>query len=411
MLDTRTHAASPVAPPQPPAFPVALIVWAALGIALNVGVARFTYGVMLPSLRRDLSLDYLTGGALNAIHLLGYLIGTLVAPTLARRTTMARFSAISYAMVATGALVCALAPQTPLAGPLVLGLGRLITGLGAGGGIMAVMVIAFAAVAAVRRPLVSAVVWSGMGVATIVSGLAAPFLLASDIGWRTAFALSGVLALSIAIAFPPRGSVTDVAQPDPGARTTLGAGELLTARWFFLLASYFLFAFGYIAWSTFAGARLAATNAPMAVVQMTWIVFGAATMAGAALTVPLANSVSLRHHALTLSLILAATGALVSALDAGVAALTGALLVGLGAGATPTIVTSHARDRCSAEDYARVFSFAAAALGTGQLLGPVVAGQAADVFGTVAVPVLAAAVYGVSTVLAICDGRSASRGH
>jgi MFS family permease len=146
-------------------------------------------------------------------------------------------------------------------------------------------------------------------------------------------------------------------------------------------------------------------------VQMTWIVFGAATMAGAALTVPLSNSVTLRHHALSLSLILAAAGALVSALDASAAALTGALLVGLGAGATPTIVTSHARDRCSAEDYARVFSFAAAALGTGQLLGPVVAGQAADVFGTVAVPMLAAAVYGVSTVLAICDGRFTSRGH
>jgi predicted MFS family arabinose efflux permease len=411
MLDTRTHAASPVASPQPPAFPVALIVWAALGIALNVGIARFTYGVMLPSLRRDLSLDYLTGGALNAIHLLGYLIGTLVAPSLARRTTMARFSAISYAMVAAGALVCALAPQTPLGGPLVLALGRVITGLGAGGGIMATMVIAFAAVTPARRPLVSAVVWSGMGVATIVSGLAAPFLLASDIGWRTAFALSGVLALSIAIAFPPRGSVTDVGAPDPGSRSAFGAGELLTARWFFLLASYFLFAFGYIAWSTFAGARLAATSAPMAVVQMTWIVFGAATMAGAALTVPLSNSVTLRHHALSLSLILAAAGALVSALDASAAALTGALLVGLGAGATPTIVTSHARDRCSAEDYARVFSFAAAALGTGQLLGPVVAGQAADVFGTVAVPMLAAAVYGVSTVLAICDGRFTSRGH
>ncbi len=291
----------------------------------------------------------------------------------------------------------------------MLGLGRLVTGLGAGGGIMAAMVIAFAAVSAARRPLVSAVVWSGMGVATIISGLAAPFLLASEAGWRAAFVLSALLALTIAIVFPPRGAVTDAAQPDPDAHSTFGAGELLTARWFFLLASYFLFGFGYIAWSTFAGARLAATNAPIVVVQMTWIVFGVATMIGAALTVPLSRSATLRHHALTLSMILAAAGALCSALDAGAAALTGALLVGLGAGATPTIVTSHARDRCSAEDYARVFSLAAAALGTGQLLGPVVAGQFADVFGTVAVPLLAAAVYGAGAVLAICDGRVAGR--
>lgn len=409
MSDRRPPAGSHAAAPPPPALPVTLIVWAALGIALNVGVARFTYGVMLPSLRRDLSLDYLTGGALNAVHLLGYLIGTLAAPSLARRTSMARFSMLSHGVVAAGAVICALAPQTATSGPLVLGFGRLVTGLGAGGGIMAVMVIAFAAVSAGRRPLVSAVVWSGMGVATIISGLAAPFLLASEAGWRTAFALSALLALTIAIVFPPRGAVTDMVQPDPGARSTFGAGELVSARWFFLLASYFLFAFGYIAWSTFAGARLAATNAPIGIVQWTWIVFGAATMAGAALTVPLSRSAALRHHALTLSFILAGLGALISALDAGAAALTGALLVGLGAGATPTIVTSHARDRCNAEDYARVFSLAAAALGTGQLLGPVVAGQFADVFGTVAAPVLAAIVYGAGAVLAICDGRVASR--
>ena len=35
-------------------LPLALIVWGAIGIALNVGLARFTYGVMLPSIRRDL---------------------------------------------------------------------------------------------------------------------------------------------------------------------------------------------------------------------------------------------------------------------------------------------------------------------------------------------------------------------
>ena len=392
-----------------PPFPLTLIIWAALGIALNIGAARFTYGVMLPSLRRDLALDYLTGGALNAIHLLGYLIGTLLAPLLARRTSIARFSALSYATVAAGALVCALAPHSPLAGPLVLGAGRLITGLGAGGGIMATMVIVFAAVSAGQRSLVSAVVWSGMGVATILSGVAAPLLLEGDIGWRTAFVLSALLAFSIAIAFPPRGSDTPAAPAEPPPPSQFAARQLLGARWFFMLAAYFMFAFAYIAWSTFAGARLVATSAPMTVIQSTWMVFGIATMAGAALTVPLANSLALRHHALSLSFALAAPGALLSAFDAGAASLAGALLVGLGAGATPTIVSALARDRCSAADYARVFSFAAAALGVGQLLGPVVAGQFADTFGTVAAPLLAAAVYGAGAALAIVDGRVTRR--
>src|SRR5262245_2069647 len=126
-----------------PRLPIALIVWAALSIALNIGIARFTYGVMLQSLRRDLSLDYFLGGALNAIHLLGYLIGTLVAPKIAQRIGMVKCSGLSHSLVALGAIVCAVTPETPLAGPLVLGIGRLMTGLGAGGGIMAAIVLSF----------------------------------------------------------------------------------------------------------------------------------------------------------------------------------------------------------------------------------------------------------------------------
>jgi len=396
---------------RPSPLPVTLILWAALGIALNIGAARFTYGVMLPSLRRDLALDYFAGGALNTIHLLGHLIGTLAAPRLARRTTMARFSALAFTATAAGALICALTPQAPVAGPLVLGAGRLITGLGAGCGTMAVMVIAFAAVSAERRSLVSAIVWSGMGVATILSGLAAPFLLASDTGWRTAFGLTALFALSIAIAFPPRGSATVAANAEPAAPSHLAARRLLDPPWLFLLAAYFMFAFAYIAWSTFAGAQLAATHASMFVVQSTWVVFGAATMAGAMLTVPLAASPALRHYALSLSFVLAAPGALLSAMGSGGASLAGALLVGLGAGATPTIVSALARERCRAEDYARAFSFATAALGVGQLIGPLAGGLSADTFGTVAVPLLAAAVYAVGALLAVVDGRVASRRH
>ena len=396
-------------PVHPPPLPVTLILWAALGIALNIGAARFTYGVMLPSLRRDLGLDYFTGGALNAIHLFGHLIGTLVAPQLARRTTMARFSAFSYATVAAGALVCALAPMTPLGGPLVLGVGRLMTGLGAGGGTMATMVIVFAAVSAARRPLVSGIVWSGMGVATILSGLAAPFLLSSDTGWRTAFGLTALVAFAITIAFPPRAKGAAVAQEEPAAVSRFATRQLLDPLWLFLLAAYLLFAFAYIAWSTFAGAQLAASHASMFVIQLTWVVFGAATMAGAMLTAPLAASPALRHYALSLSFVLAAPGALLSAVDSGAASLAGALLVGLGAGATPTIVSALARERCSSEDYARVFSFATAALGVGQLIGPLTAGQFADMFGPVAVPLLAAVVYAVGALLAMWDGRIASR--
>ena len=81
----------------------------------------------------------------------------------------------------------------------------------------------------------------------------------------------------------------------------------------------------------------------------------------------------------------------------------GAVLVGLGLAATPTIVTSQVRNRSSAEDYPRTFSFASAALGIGQVIGPVAAGALADRFGTAAVPLFAASAYGLAVMFAIAD--------
>ena len=67
--------------------------------------------------------------------------------------------------------------------------------------------------------------------------------------------------------------------------------------------------------------------------------------------------------------------------------------------------STAARARSSAADYARAFSIATAALGIGQLAGPVVAGALADRFGTPAAPLFAAMAYGVGTLCAAIDRR------
>ena len=129
-------------------IPLALIVWGAVGIALNVGLARFTYGVMLPWIRRDLGISYLGSGSLNAVHLAGYLVGTFAAPSLMSRMGSSRLSKWAHLLVATGAVLCAVAPGTIWAGSIVLGTGRVFTGLGAGVGIVAILVVVFSAVLA-----------------------------------------------------------------------------------------------------------------------------------------------------------------------------------------------------------------------------------------------------------------------
>ena len=78
-----THLATPAH--KEVRLPLRLLAWGALGVALHVGMARFAYGVVLPSLRTEMGLGYTAGGVLNALHLAGYLVGTLLGPGLIRR--------------------------------------------------------------------------------------------------------------------------------------------------------------------------------------------------------------------------------------------------------------------------------------------------------------------------------------
>jgi len=92
-----------------------------MGIALNVGLARFTHGVMLPSIRRDLALGYLGSGNLNAVRLVGCLIDTLAAPSIIARTGTAKLSKWAHLLAAVAALVCAAAPDSRVIGSAALG--------------------------------------------------------------------------------------------------------------------------------------------------------------------------------------------------------------------------------------------------------------------------------------------------
>jgi MFS family permease len=397
---------------KPASLPLALIAWCTLGIGLNVGLARFAYGMVLPSLRRDLGLDYLMSGSLNAAHLLGCLLGTLAAPSLARIIGLRPLLARAHLVVAAGALLCAITHHGA-SGPLVLGLGRFATGLGAGAGIVTIVVVALGAVPARERPVISAVVWSGIGAAVVVCAVAAPLLLQSASGWRVSFAASAILALTISIFFPATGSAANRAQAaaridrPAAAATRSDALRLLTPRWSFLLATYLLFGVGYIAYATFAGTQLAAAHIEPGIVALTWAAFGFATILGAALVVPVLGATRIKRFALFGAMASGSLGAIVlgafAAEGSARAMLGGAILFGLGVAAIPTIVTTYARDRCRVEDYAKGVSYASAALGIGQLVGPVAAGALADQFGMGAVPLFAAGAYSIGGLLALCD--------
>ncbi len=182
--------------------------------------------------------------------------------------------------------------------------------------------------------------------------------------------------------------------------------------WIFLTLAYFFFGIGYLAYATFAGVRLTAIGASAFTAGTTWVTLGVASMIGSFGTFVLLNDERVKRLALVAALSFGTIGSLVASGNSAASALTGALLVGLGLAATPTIVIAYVRDRASDADYPRAFSIASALLAIGQMIGPLGGGAVGDSVGNAAIPLFAAAAYALAAAAAVADAsvmRRASR--
>ena len=61
-------------------FAIALAL--ALGATISLGLARFSYALLLPPMRAELGWSYFTAGAMNTVNAAGYLVGALWLPHL-----------------------------------------------------------------------------------------------------------------------------------------------------------------------------------------------------------------------------------------------------------------------------------------------------------------------------------------
>ena len=52
---------------------------------MSLGITRFAYGLLLPTMRADLGWSYTLAGAMNTLNAVGYLLGALATPWLLRR--------------------------------------------------------------------------------------------------------------------------------------------------------------------------------------------------------------------------------------------------------------------------------------------------------------------------------------
>jgi len=381
----------------PRKFSLVLLPVAMLAIGLDVGVARITYGVALPAFARDLQLSLTAAGLLGTLHLVGYLLGTLASPSLNAKAGALVVCRGSHFVFACAMLVGGLTSDIA-----TMAASRFVAGLAAGFGVFSIFVIVFDATKPAKRAAAGSLVWSGIGVAVVASGLASGTILDGG-AWRLSFIVPAALALAVA-AFIPRRAPASQAHQTTADVSPSRLAELASSRWIFLVAAYFLFAAGYISYATFAGVMLKGIGLSSEGVAWFWVMYGASSIAGSALGAALLSRSFTRRIALSAALASGAIGSLLGVHDENWSMFAASVLVGVGSVATPAIVTFLIRNRTSDAAFPFFFAVGTASLGLGQLCGPAVGGVLADWFGPSGVAWFAAATYGAAMLAAAGDG-------
>ena len=361
-----------------------------------LGLARFGYTLLLPSMQASLGLDNTQAGVLASANVFGYLALSLIGGMLAARYGPRKVIAVGVALVGGGMALTGLAQ-----GFLPAAVWRLLTGLGSGASNVPVMGLMTAWFAAKRRGLASGVVVSGSSLAIILIGPTVPHILAAngENGWRVTWVIFGGVTLALAAlawlllrdhpgdkGLGPLGDDSDAPPlPRPARQPVEWRRVYRSGAVWHLGLVYAAFGFSYIIYITFftkyliAEAGYTQGAAGSLFMTMGWFSLLCGLLWGTISDVSgrkLALMGVYLFHAIAFSLFAlwpTRTGLTVSA-----------VLFGLSAWSIPAIMTAACGDLLGSRLAPAALGFLTLFFGIGQALGPGVAGAIADAIGSFA---------------------------
>ncbi len=242
----------------------------ALGAAVSLGLARFSYALLLPAMRADLGWSYTTAGAMNTLNAAGYLAGALA---LAR--ALAHIDARRLFLGGCAGTVLLLAAHGAVAGDAALYTLRFLCGVTsaatfATGGLLA------ARIGGARPGMVLGLYYGGTGAGIVASALLVPPLAARAVphAWQGAWwALAAAALVATAVAAAATRALA--APPAAGARRE----PVRWAAFGFGLAGYGCFGLGYIGYMTFIVSLLREQQVPPAQIVAFYVLLGLAVVA------------------------------------------------------------------------------------------------------------------------------------
>lgn len=386
-----------------------LAVSLSMGSAIALGLARFSYALLLPPMKSDLGWTFAQAGAMNTANALGYLLGALVFPRVSRRWSAGKL--FVGGCVATALLM---AITGMLSDTNALFVQRVATGIASAfifvsGGVLAARL----ATSSPRDAgLVLGLYYGGTGWGIVASALLVPASLASLASfslehrahdWQIAwFALSvACVALSwVAGRAACRIDSQHVLHTGSSgaAATTQHAAPM--RHYAFALAGYGLFGVGYIGYMTFIIALLRNGGMSESVVTGFYLLLGVATIVSARIWSKLLDRMR-GGQALALLNALLALATLMPAIVAHpVVAFASGVLFGATFLSAVASTTAFVRHNLPAAHWGRGISAFTIVFAFGQIVGPTVIGWVSDGVGLERGLIYSACLLAVGAVLA-----------
>lgn len=364
------------------------------GMAAGMGIARFVYTPILPSMMDSLGLSASDAGLIASANYLGYLAGALMA---AIGSSRGGERAIALASLVASAVLCAaMAFSGSLVAFLVV---RFLAGVASAYTMVFLSSIVLGKAASAGRPGIQALHFAGVGIGIGVSGLITGAVFMAGLGWRESWLAAGIVSAALAAA-----ALLIERAPKAAPRPAPEPRFKWTAPFARIIVAYGLFGGGYIVTATFLVAIVRQSEGGPLFESAVWLATGIA-----AAPAVWAWGYVQRRLGLTATF---AVGCVVEAIGVGASVSLGGhagpLIGGILLGGTFVAITAfglQAGRALAGDAPRRAFAYMTVAFGTGQIIGPLLAGYAADWTGSFTVPSL-----GASAVLLLAAAAALSAG-
>ncbi|MEZ5810683.1 MAG: YbfB/YjiJ family MFS transporter [Rhizobiaceae bacterium] len=351
-----------------PASPLRLALGGMIAMAVAMGIGRFVYTPILPGMMEGLGLSAGDAGLIASANYLGYLVGAVVA---SGAWGQGRERLVMLAgLGASAVLAAAMALTDSLAAFLLI---RFLAGVASAFLMVFLSTIVLNRLMAVGREDLQAVHFGGVGLGIATSSLMTGALVLAGAEWPASWLWAGAISAAGFVAawlMVDRGPVSGgPAKPEP----PLPRSPRLTR----VIIAYGLFGFGYVITATFLVAIVRQGEGGRLFESAVWLATGLAGFPSVWLWNKAVRRIGLART-FAIGCLVEAVGV---AASVGIGGHAGPLIAALLLGGTFIAVTAQglqAARRLARDAPRRALALMTASFGTGQIVGPIVAGYLAD---------------------------------